>query len=331
MPEDLRLLTDTPRIDDVRALRERLQQWLIRTPVMRCRSLEDYLGTTFEIHAKFEFLQRTGTFKPRGALSVMLGLDEKQKEAGVTAVSAGNHAIATAFAARAVGTSAKVVMIMNANPHRIERCRHYGAEVVLADDVHTAFDVAEEIRAREGRFFVHPFEGADVVRGTATVGLEICEQIPDLDVVVVPVGGGGLCAGISSAVKQMMPECEVIGVEPVGADSMHRSFASGKPESIERVTTIADSLGAPFALPISYQLCKDNVDELVLVDDDQLRDAMGVLFREMRIAVEPACAATTAALMGPLSGRFSGRKVVAVMCGSNIDWKTFAQHANLAT
>ncbi len=289
------------------------------------------MGEVFEIHAKLEFLQRTGTFKPRGALSVMLGLDSQQKEAGVTAVSAGNHAIATAFAARAVGTSAKVVMIMNANPLRVERCRDFGAEVVLADDVHSAFDVAEEIQNKEGRFFVHPFEGSDVVLGTATVGLEICEQVPDLDAIIVPIGGGGLCAGISSAVKQLKPRCEVIGVEPVGADSMHRSFASGKPESIEKVATIADSLGAPFALPISYELCKENVDELVLVSDDELKETMGLLFRELKIAVEPACAASTAALIGPLSGRFSGKKVVTVMCGSNIDWQTFAQHANLAT
>ena len=289
------------------------------------------MGEVFEIHAKLEFLQRTGTFKPRGALSVMLGLDSQQKEAGVTAVSAGNHAIATAFAARAVGTSAKVVMIMNANPLRVERCRDFGAEVVLADDVHSAFDVAEEIQKKEGRFFVHPFEGSDVVLGTATVGLEICEQVPDLDAVIVPIGGGGLCAGISSAVKQLKPRCEVIGVEPVGADSMSRSFASGRPESIEKVATIADSLGAPFALPISYELCKENVDELVLVTDAELKDSMGLLFRELKIAVEPACAASTAALIGPLSGRFSGKKVVAVMCGSNIDWQTFAQHANLGT
>jgi len=325
------LLAETPRIDAVRVLHERLQEWLIRTPVLRCRSLEDYVGEVFEIHAKLEFLQRTGTFKPRGALSVMLGLDSQQKEAGVTAVSAGNHAIATAFAARAVGTSAKVVMVMNANPLRVERCRDFGAEVVLADDVHSAFDVAEEIQNKEGRFFVHPFEGSDVVLGTATVGLEICEQVPDLDAIIVPIGGGGLCAGISSAVKQLKPRCEVIGVEPVGADSMHRSFASGKPEPIEKVATIADSLGAPFALPISYELCKENVDELVLVSDDELKETMGLLFRELKIAVEPACAASTAALIGPLSGRFSGKKVVTVMCGSNIDWQTFAQHANLAT
>jgi threonine dehydratase len=325
------LLAETPKIDAVRVLHERLQEWLIRTPVLRCRPLENYVGEVFEIHAKLEFLQRTGTFKPRGALSVMLGLDSQQKEAGVTAVSAGNHAIATAFAARAVGTSAKVVMIMNANPLRVERCRDFGAEVVLADDVHSAFDVAEEIQNKEGRFFVHPFEGPDVVLGTATVGLEICEQVPDLDAVIVPIGGGGLCAGISSAVKQLKPRCEVIGVEPVGADSMSRSFASGKPESIEKVATIADSLGAPFALPISYELCKENVDELVLVSDDELKETMGLLFRELKIAVEPACAASTAALLGPLSGRFSGKKVVTIMCGSNIDWQTFAQHANLGT
>jgi len=325
------LLAETPKIDAVRVLHGRLQEWLIRTPVLRCRSLEDYVGEVFEIHAKLEFLQRTGTFKPRGALSVMLGLDAQQKKAGVTAVSAGNHAIATAFAARAVGTSAKVVMIMNANPLRVERCRDFGAEVVLADDVHSAFDVAEEIQNKEGRFFVHPFEGSDVVLGTATVGLEICEQVPDMDAIIVPIGGGGLCAGISSAVKQLKPRCEVIGVEPVGADSMHRSFASGKPESIEKVATIADSLGAPFALPISYELCKENVDELVLVSDDELKETMGLLFRELKIAVEPACAASTAALIGSLSGRFSGKKVVTVMCGSNIDWQTFAQHANLAT
>ena len=324
------MLAETPRVDAVRVLHERLQEWLIRTPVLRCRSLEDHLGEAFEIHAKLEFLQRTGTFKPRGALSVMLGLDAQQKEAGVTAVSAGNHAIATAFAARAIGTSAKVVMMMNANPLRVERCRDFGAEVVLADDVHSAFEVAEEIQNKEGRFFVHPFEGSDVVLGTATVGLEICEQVPDLDVVIVPIGGGGLCAGISSAVKQLKPRCEVIGVEPVGADSMHRSFASGKPESIEKVATIADSLGAPFALPISYELCKENVDELVLVSDDELKDTMGLLFRELKIAVEPACVASTAALIGPLSGRFAGKKVVTVMCGSNIDWQTFARRANLA-
>jgi len=164
----------------------------------------------------------------------------------------------------------------------------YGAEVVIADDVHHAFELARDIRDKEGRFFVHPFEGPSVALGTGTVGLEICEQVPEFDALVIPIGGGGLIAGISNAVKQLRPEVEIIGVEPEGADSMHRSFASGEPESIEKVTTIADSLS-------------------------------------MNIAIEPACAATTAALLGPLRDSLRGKRVVLVMCGSNIDWETFSK------
>ena len=318
-----------PPIDEVRRLQERLQEWLQLTPVLRCRALEERLGAGIEIHAKMEFLQQTGTFKPRGALATMLSLDAEHLKAGVTAVSAGNHAIATAFAARAIGTTAKVVMIMTASPVRVEACRQFGAEVILADDVHAAFELVEEIREKEGRYFVHPFEGPNVAMGTATVGLEICDQVGDFDGIVIPIGGGGLCAGISSAVKQINPACEVIGVEPEGADSMHRSFASGEPEAIEKVNTIADSLGAPFAAPYSFQLCRRNVDELVMVSDDEIKETMGLLFREMKIAVEPACAASTAALCGPLNGRFAGKKVVLVLCGSNIDWKTYASQARL--
>ena len=276
-----------------------------------------------------EFLQLTGTFKPRGALATMLSLDKEQLKAGVTAVSAGNHAIATAFAARTVGTTAKVVMMAHASPVRIDACRHYGAEIILAPDVYAAFKLVEEIREKEGRFFVHPFEGPNVALGTGTVGLEICDQVGDFDVIVIPIGGGGLCGGISAAVKQINPGCTVIGVEPEGADSMHKSFASGKPEALEHVNTIADSLGAPFAMQHSFELCRQHVDELVKVSDEQIKDAMGLLFREMKIAIEPACAASTAALCGPLKGRFAGKKVVLVFCGSNIDWNTYESQARL--
>ena len=276
-----------------------------------------------------EFLQLTGTFKPRGALATMLSLDKEQLKAGVTAVSAGNHAIATAFAARTVGTTAKVVMMAHAGPVRIDACRHYGAEIIFAPDVHAAFKLVEEIREKEGRFFVHPFEGPNVALGTGTVGLEICDQVGDFDVIVIPIGGGGLCGGISAAVKQINPGCTVIGVEPEGADSMHKSFASGKPEALEHVNTIADSLGAPFAMQHSFELCRQHVDELVKVSDEQIKDAMGLLFREMKIAIEPACAASTAALCGPLKGRFAGKKVVLVFCGSNIDWNTYESQARL--
>ncbi len=319
-----------PTIDEVRKLQQRLQEWLELTPVIRCRMLERRLGGAIEIQAKMEFLQQTGTFKPRGALATMLSLDAQQLQAGVTAVSAGNHAIATAFAARAVGTTAKVVMIMNASRVRIDACREFGAEVILADNVHAAFDLVEEIRQKEGRYFVHPFEGPKVALGTGTVGMEICDQVGDFDAIVIPIGGGGLCAGISSVVKQINPNCTVIGVEPKGADSMHKSFASGQPESIEKVTTIADSLGAPFAAEYSFELCRQNVDELVMISDEEIRETMGMLFRDLKLAVEPACAASTAALCGPLDGRFAGKKVVLVLCGSNIDWDTYASQARIS-
>jgi threonine dehydratase len=281
------------------------------------------MGGDTRVYAKLEFLQRTGTFKARGALAVLNSLSAEQRDLGVTAVSAGNHAIATAFAAKAVGASAKVVMIGSANPVRIEACRAYGAEVVLADDVHEAFKTAQRIQEEEGRFFVHPFEGADIATATGVVGLEMCEQCDSFDALIIPVGGGGLIGGISNAVKQIRPDCEIVGVEPEGADSLHRSFAAGEPKAIDKVRTIADSLGAPFAMPYSFGLCRDNVDMLVLVDDMQLRRSMGLLFEAMKIAIEPACAASTAALFGPLRGQLRDRTVMLVFCGSNIDWATF--------
>ncbi len=214
-----------------------------------------------------------------------------------------------------------------ANPLRVALCRRYGAEVVLVDDVHQAFERVHEIEEREGRSFVHPFEGPFTALGTATLGLEFGRQAPDLDAVVVPIGGGGLAAGVSAALKQLRPECQVFGVEPRGADTMHRSFASGKPESIETVGTIADSLGAPHAAPYSFGLCRRFVDEVVLIDDDAMRSAMALLFREMKLAVEPAGAAATAALLGPLRERLAGKRVGLIVCGTNIDLESFARHA----
>ena len=316
-----------PDIAEIRAMRDRLAGQTLRTPVVRCPAIEEKLGRHTEVYAKLEFLQRTGTFKARGALATLYRLTSENLMAGVTAVSAGNHAIATAFAAQSLDASAKVVMTRTANPCRIAACRSYGAEVVLADDVHQAFEVANAIQNDEGRYFVHPFEGPPIALGTGTLGVEICEQIETFDAVVVPVGGGGLIAGISNAVKQLRPDAMIVGVEPEGADSMHQSFASDKPESIESVATIADSLGAPFALPYSFALTKENVDRLVLVSDLQLRQAMGFLFHSMKIAIEPACAASTAAVLGPLRDLLRGKKVVLILCGSNIDWATFEQQA----
>lgn len=316
-----------PTIREIRDLRDSLAEQIVRTPVVRCAGIEAELGSDTRVFGKLEFLQRTGTFKARGALAVIRSLSADQRQAGVTAVSAGNHAIAVAYAARASGTSAKVVMISNANPARVDACRRYGADIAFADDVHSAFDVAERIQRDEGRFLVHPFEGKAIATGTGTVGLEIDEQCDAFDALLVPVGGGGLIGGVANALRALRPDATIIGVEPSGADSMTRSLAVGSAQAIDKVRTIADSLGAPFARPYSYELCKANVDRMVLVDDDALRKTMGMLYQRMKIAVEPACAATTAALCGPLREELAGKRVVLLFCGSNIDWATFEAQA----
>lgn len=312
--------------DEIRDARARLGPRVLTTPVLQWEDplLAPLLPAGARLSLKLELFQRTGSFKARGALLNTDLLDEGQRARGITAISAGNHAIAAAFAAREAGTHAKVVMTATANPLRVARVRAYGGEVVLAPDVHAGFELVRRIEAEEGRTLLHPFEGRTTALGTATLALEFLEQCPLLDAVIVPVGGGGLAAGVASAVKVLAPHVQVFGVEPEGADSMHRSFAAGSPQSIERVATIADSLGAPFALPISYTLCKRHLDGLVKVSDAQLLEAMRLLAESAKLAVEPAGAAATAALLGPLRERLGGKQVGLIVCGANIDSATLA-------
>jgi threonine dehydratase len=313
-----------PGIAEIEAAAATLRGLVLETPLLELPGSR--LGIDgVELAMKLELFQHTGSFKPRGALSVMTGLSGDALRRGVTAVSAGNHAIAVAFAAQKLGTTAKVVMMRSASPARIAKCRRHGAEIVLAPDVHAAFAEVERIVRDEGRSMVHPFEGPRTALGTATLGAEWLRQAGRLDAVIVPIGGGGLLAGIATAVKRLQPDCRVFGVEPEGADSMHRSFAAGSPQKIDRVATIADSLGAPFALPYSYGLCRAHTDELTLIDDGQMRQAMRLLHDELKLACEPAGAAATAALLGPLRRRLAGLRVGVIVCGSNIDLPRFAE------
>jgi len=322
----------SPSLEEIRNARERLGELVRETPVWRWRGrrIDAELGRDTEVFLKLELFQFAGTFKPRGALLNMLALDKAELERGVTAVSAGNHAMAVGYAAQALGTTAKVVMPKSANAARVAGCKAYGTEIVFVDDVHEAFDEVRRIEHEERRAFIHPFEGRTTITGTATVGLEWVNQVPGLDAVVVPIGGGGLCAGVAAAVKEVEPHCLVFGVEPEGADTMHRSFDSGKPEAIDRVRTIADSLGAPHTEPYSFGLCRRYVDELVKVSDDEMCSAMKLLFDEMKLAVEPAGAAATAALRGPLREHLLGKRVGLLVCGSNIDQITFSRHLERA-
>jgi threonine dehydratase len=315
------------RLPDIEAARHLLGDRVRVTPVQEWTGPAiDALGAGTRVFLKLELFQHTGSFKARPVLLNMLALPRIDLERGVTAVSAGNHAIAVAYGAHVLGTSAKLVIVKTANPMRVELCRHYGAEIVFADDVHVAFELATQIELEERRPLIHPFEGLRTATGSATLGYELSNQVADLDLVVIPIGGGGLCAGVASAVKLLQPRCKVYGVEPEGADSMHRSFAAGEPKSIEKVRTIADSLGAPYALPISFELCRRNVDELLLVSDEELRAAMRKLQREAKLAVEPAGAAATAALLGPLREVARGKRVGLIVCGANIDAATYARY-----
>jgi len=313
-----------PSLSEIRAAREKLGDSILTTPVINWRSdQKDHLLGDTEVFIKLELLQYGGSFKPRGALMNMYELDEATLEKGVTAVSAGNHAIAVGFAAKAMNTSAKVVMPKNANPYRVEKCKALGAEVILVENVAKAFEEVERIKNEENRTFIHPFEGFHTALGTATVGLEFIEQAKALDAAILPIGGGGLAAGMAAAMKQANPDIVLYGVEPNGADSMSRSFRSGKPESIPSVRTVADSLGAPFALPYSFSLCQHFLKEIVLVGDQMLRNTMKLMFTEIKLAVEPAGAASLAALLGPLRDTLAGKRVGIIACGSNIDVASF--------
>jgi threonine dehydratase len=272
---------------------------------------------------KLECFQHTGTFKARGALSVARSLTAEQLTRGITAASAGNHAIAAAWAARQVGTSAKVVIQSNANPFRIALARAEGAEVIIKAPGAETFGEAERLVRDEGRYFIHPFEGYLTSLGTAGVGLELMEDAPDLDAVVISIGGGGLASGIAAAVKQINPACKVYGVEPVGAASMHTSLATGAPVRLDSVTTVADSLGAPMALPFGHALCTAYLDDIVLLEDDMICAGMVGFQQDAKLAVEPAAGAALAAVMGPLRDRLQGQRVGIIVCGSNIDAQTY--------
>ena len=317
-----------PTLDAIATQHFALTPWVLRTPVLERHDFPSLEGTA--INFKFELLQASGTFKARGAFTNLLALDAEQRSSGVTCVSGGNHAAAVAYAAMRLGVSAKVVVFRTTTPTRIDLCKQYRAEVVVAESPAEAFELVRRIEAEEGRFFVHPFNGYRTVLGTATLGYEWATQTPDLDAVIVPIGGGGLAAGVSTALRLANPRVHVYGVEPEGADAMSKSFAANHTIKMGPMQSIADSLMAPHTEQYSYELCRRHIDRLVTVSDDALRAAMLKLFTQLKIAVEPACAAATAALLGPLRETLQGKRVGVLLCGSNTDSATFASHIQQA-
>lgn len=321
-------MTQALSLDDVQSTAALIAPYIVETPVVTWTGseLSQQLGDSTEVIAKLEPFQHASTFKARGALSNVLRLDPAARDRGVTAMSAGNHAVAVAYAASVCGIDAKVVMQKTANPARIALAKGFGCEILMADDGPSGFALAEHIAEAEGRTFIHPFDGLATALGTATLGLELHTQGGDLDVLIIAIGGGGLAGGVSAVTKLLSPSCHIIGVEPEGADSMHQSFASGQAENIGVPNTIADSLAPPMTLPLPYSLCRENIAELIKVSDEDMRRAMGLVFRDMKMAVEPACAASVAALCQLIQNQpdiVRGKRVGLVFCGSNIDWPSF--------
>ncbi|MCY3605784.1 MAG: pyridoxal-phosphate dependent enzyme [Gammaproteobacteria bacterium] len=318
-----------PSLAEIRAYREVVRDRIVRTPVHEWRGTEiGKRAPDMRISIKFELLQMTGTFKARGALAWMLSLPKEKIQKGVTAVSAGNHAVAVSWAAHVMGAPAHVVIISPANPARIQQARAWGAKVELIDNAEAAFQRVLNIEREDGKTLVHPFEGRSIAIGTGALAMEWLEQAPDLDALVIPVGGGGLVAGVGAAVKRIRPEIAVYGAEPFGADSMFQSLTRNEPVQAKRVDSIADSLRAPNAREYSFDLARRHMDDLGRVDDDEIRKAMRLILQELKMMVEPACATATAAALGPLRERLQGKHVGVLLCGSNIDLATFRRLIN---
>jgi threonine dehydratase len=327
MPDNADISQDWPSLQDIRDTARLLTPQIVRTPTLAWNSptIARRLGADTQLHLKLELFQVTGTFKARGALSWALSLTPEQKARGITAVSAGNHAIAAAFAAKAVGAPARIVVLKSANPLRLAMARDLGAEIIIAENGAEGFAITDKLVKEQGLTFIHPFDGRNVALGTGTLGAEIADDAPDLDAVVVAVGGGGLASGAARAIKLLRPDCAVYGVEPVGADSMRRSFDTGAPVKLDRIDTIADSLAPPMSLPYGFALARAHIDDIVLVDDDAMCAALALLQAEARLAVEPAAAAATAALMGPLADRLAGKRDCLIICGATIDGATYGR------
>ena len=277
------------------------------------------LNSRASIYLKTENLQVTGSFKVRGSYYKMSKLTEEEKERGVIACSAGNHAQGVALAAQKNGIKAVICLPDGAPISKVEATKSYGAEVCLVEGVYDdAYKRALELRDECGYTFIHPFNDEDVIAGQGTIGLEIYDQLPDLDAVIVPIGGGGLISGVAFALKTLKPDIKVYGVQAAGAPSMRNSVVDGEIEELESVSTIADGIAVKKPGDNTFELCRKYVDEIVTVNDDEISAAILALMEQHKLVTEGAGAVSVAAAMfGKLD--IEGKKVVCLLSGGNID------------
>lgn len=305
-------------LTDLRAAASRIAGSIHRTPLFSSRQLGERAGV--RLYLKCESFQKTGSFKPRGALNRILSLSPGERSRGLVTVSAGNHAQAVAWAAREAGAFATVVMPADAPRSKVDAVRGYGAEIVFHDDRPTLFDKLAQVRDARGLTFVHPFDDPVVLAGAGTLGLEVVEDVSDADVVVVPVGGGGLLGGVASAVKQLRPSVRVVAVELEEGPGLAPALAAGKPVPVTRPRdTLADGLTPPFVGALPLEIAREAVDEIASVTEREIVEAMEHLLTRAKLYVEGAGAAATAALLAGKVRASVGKTVVVIVSGGNVD------------
>ncbi len=309
-------------LEDVRRSREVIASHVYRTPLLSARQLGERIGATAFLKA--ENLQRTGSFKPRGATYAVATMSEADRKGGIVTMSAGNAAQAIAYAGRSVGARVTVVMPKAAPRTKVDATRSHGAEVRFAEDMTGLLPIVRSLEA-EGMRFLHPFDDDAMIAGHGTAALEILDDLPETDVIVVGVGGGGLIAGLAVAATAVRPGVRIIGVEPEGAAAMRAALDAGRPVHLERLATVADALAAPFAGDRPFEIVRRLVEDVVTVTDEEILEGVRFLASRARLVAEPGGAAAVGAL---LTGRIRvrpGERVVAVVSGGNVDMSTLAR------
>jgi threonine dehydratase len=309
-------MADLVTLDDILAARERLTDVAVRTPMEHSRAVTRLCGV--EVLLKCEHLQRTGSFKIRGAYNRIVQLTEAERAAGVVCASAGNHAQGVALSAQLLGVPARVFMPAAAPIPKVEATRGYGAEVVLGgDSFDDAFAASQAWTREHGATFVHPFDHPDIIAGQGTLGVELLEQVPDAGTVVVPIGGGGLIAGVATAVKALRPGCRVVGVQAAGAAAFPASLKAGRPVPADSSSTIADGIAVKNPGELTLAHVRERVDEVVTVTDEAIARAVLFLVERAKQVVEPSGAAGVAAVLDGACGLEP--PVVVLLCGGNVD------------
>ncbi len=307
-------MKELPTPETARAARDRIASYVRRTPTFAVD------GTAY----KFEFLQVTGSFKPRGAFNAALQLDDAARARGIVAVSGGNHGLAIAHVGKRLGIRATVIMPKTTPPFVVEPVRADGAEVVLTDTIAEAFAMADE-RQGSGQTLIHPFDNERVMAGQGTLGLELLEDVPDLASLVVSIGGGGLISGIAAVVKALRPQVKIYGVETEGADAMRRALDAGHPVTLPAITSIARTLGAPSVSEATLAAAKQFVEDVVVISDAEAVRSILDLQQLLKVTVEPAASCCHAALRLQKIPRAQTGTTAALLCGGNVTLEEIAK------